>query len=91
MRVHSSTRSQPSSSGVRSFATQSFSGADKIKVDRVNQDKATTPNVVTTKRFVSATSLVSYYLIVTCWPTEVYQLAVHLQLMAGSFMRLGKL
>lgn len=72
LRVHSSTRAHPTTSGVRSFATQSFSGADKMK-DRVIHDKSNTPIVATTRRFVSTTSLVSYYLIVTCLPTEVYQ------------------
>ena len=90
LRVHSSMRSQHTSSGVRNFATQSFSEADKIKVDRVSQDRAATPIVVTTKRFVSTTSLVSYDLIVTCLPTGVYQLVVHLLLMVDSFMKLDR-
>ena len=63
MRVPSSARSQPPSSGIRSFATQSFSGADKIKVDRVSQDRATAPIVVTTKRFVSTTPLFDSHLL----------------------------
>ena len=60
MRVHSSTKSHTINSSVRSFATQSFSEAHKTK-DRVIHDR---PNMtsVTTKRFVSTTSLVSHYL-----------------------------
>lgn len=45
LRVH---KSQASANGVRSFATQSFSSADKRMVDR-----AATPIIVTTQRFVS--------------------------------------
>ena len=59
LRVQSSSRYQPPTNGARSFATQSFSGADKIKADRASQDIAPTPAVVTTKRFVSTTLLVS--------------------------------
>lgn len=59
LRVHSSTKSQPASSGVRSFATKSFSGADKLRVERPVQDRAAA--VSTTKRYVNTiTSSVSY-------------------------------
>lgn len=69
LRVHSSARSQPS--GVRSFATQSFSGADRVKVERVMPaDEAATPIVVTT-RFVSrTTSLVNYLGVPSVYPQK---------------------
>ena len=51
MRVHSSTKSHTVNSSVRSFATQSFSGADKMK-DRVIHDKPVATSVLTTKRLL---------------------------------------
>jgi len=61
LRVPSSTRSQPTTSGVRSFATQSFSGVDKVKVERVMPAaEAATPIVMTTRFVSTTTSLVSY-------------------------------